>query len=53
MLGCHIIGPHASSLIHEVLVSMRQGRGTVEEIQDTIHVHPALNEVVQRAFNQI
>jgi mycothione reductase len=32
---------------------MRSGTGTVEDIQNTIHIHPALNEVVQRAFDQI
>ena len=53
ILGCHIIGSHASQQIHEVLVAMRSGTGKVSDIQDTIHVHPALNEVVQRAFNQL
>jgi len=53
ILGCHIIGPHASQQIHEVLVAMKAGSGTVDDIKDTIHIHPALNEVVQRAFNQI
>lgn len=53
ILGCHIIGPDASSIIHEVLVAMKAGSGNVEDIKDTIHIHPALNEVVQRAFNQI
>ncbi|WP_414837425.1 dihydrolipoyl dehydrogenase [Candidatus Nanosalina sp. VS9-1] len=53
ILGCHIIGPHASQQIHEVLVAMKAGSGTVSDIQDTIHIHPALNEVVQRAFNQL
>lgn len=53
ILGCHIIGPHASQQIHEVLVAMKSGSGTVSDVQDTIHIHPALNEVVQRAFNQL
>ncbi|MFB6116671.1 MAG: dihydrolipoyl dehydrogenase [Candidatus Nanosalina sp.] len=53
ILGCHIIGPHASQQIHEVLVAMKAGSGNVSDIQDTIHIHPALNEVVQRAFNQL
>lgn len=53
ILGCHIVGPHASQLIHEVLVAMRAGSGTVSDIKDTIHIHPALNEVVQRACNQL
>lgn len=53
ILGCHMIGPDASSIIHEALVAMKAGTGNVKDIQDTIHIHPALNEVVQRAFNQI
>jgi mycothione reductase len=53
ILGCHIIGPHASQQIHEVLVAMKAGTGTVDDIKNTIHIHPALNEVVQRAFSQL
>ena len=53
ILGCHIIGPDASQLIHEVLVAMKSGTGNVTDIRDTIHIHPALNEVVQRAFSRI
>ncbi len=53
ILGCHIIGPHASILVHEVCVAMKHGSGTLMDIQDTIHIHPALNEVVQRAFNAV
>ncbi len=49
ILGCHIIGPQASTLIHEVVVAMKLG-AQVSAITDTIHIHPALNEVVQRAF---
>jgi len=50
ILGCHVVGPDASQLIHEVCVSMRSGTGTVADVRNTIHVHPALNEVVSRAF---
>lgn len=50
ILGTHVVGPHASQLIHEVCVAMRAGTGTVADIRNTVHVHPALNEVVQRAF---
>ncbi|PSH02337.1 MAG: dihydrolipoamide dehydrogenase, partial [Nanohaloarchaea archaeon QH_8_44_6] len=53
ILGCHIIGPEASTLIHEVIVSVQSGSGNISDIKDTIHVHPALSEVVQRTFNQI
>lgn len=49
ILGCHILGTDASTLIHEVLVAMRSGDGTVGNITRTVHIHPALSEVVQRA----
>lgn len=51
--GCHILGPHASILIHEVVVAMRSGEGTVDNVTKSVHVHPALSEVVQRAFNTL
>ncbi|MFB6105281.1 MAG: dihydrolipoyl dehydrogenase [Halobacteriaceae archaeon] len=51
ILGCHIIGPEASSLIEEVVVAMTAGSGTVMDIRESIHIHPALPEVVQRAFS--
>lgn len=53
ILGCHIIGPEAPTMIHEVLVSMRKGDGKVSDIKDTIHIHPAINEVLHRAFQKI
>jgi mycothione reductase len=53
ILGCHIIGSHASILIHEVLVVMRVGDGTIDSISRTIHIHPALSEVIARAADKI
>jgi mycothione reductase len=53
ILGCHIIGSHASILIHEVLVAMRVGDGTIDSISRTIHIHPALSEVIARAADEI
>ena len=50
ILGGHIIGPEASVLLHEVLVAMKAGRSkALNLLRDTVHVHPSLNEVVQRA----
>ncbi len=49
ILGCHILGTDASTLIHEVLVAMRSGDGTLQNITHTVHIHPALSEVIQRA----
>ena len=53
ILGCHIMGTDASILIHEVLVAMRTGNGTIDNITKTIHIHPALSEVVSRAAASI
>ena len=49
ILGCHIIGSQASVLIHEVLVAIKSGDGTIDNIAKTVHVHPALSEVIVRA----
>ncbi len=49
ILGCHIIGTDASTLIHEVVVAMKSGNGSLSNITGAVHVHPALPEVVQRA----
>ncbi|MCQ4332944.1 dihydrolipoyl dehydrogenase [Natronomonas sp. F2-12] len=51
ILGCHILGPEASNLIQEVVVAMTAGSGTVRDIRESVHIHPALSEVVQRAFS--
>ncbi|MDR4492007.1 MAG: dihydrolipoyl dehydrogenase [Candidatus Nitrosocosmicus sp.] len=53
ILGCHIIGTDASTLIHEVLVAMRTGNGKIDSITNTIHIHPALSEVIARAASGI
>ena len=50
ILGCHIVGPQASTLIQEVVVAMKSGSGTVRDIREAVHIHPALPEVVDRAF---
>ncbi len=45
ILGFHIIGPYAATLIQEVTNAM-QSKGNVHEIFDGIHIHPALPELV-------
>ena len=52
ILGCHIIGSHASIMIHEVLIAIRLG-ARVQDIARVVHVHPALPEVVSRAASSI
>ncbi len=48
ILGAHIIGPHATELIHELVVA-RENEYTVEEIDLAIHAHPTLSEAVAEA----
>jgi len=45
ILGVHIIGPRATSLIPEVALAMKL-EATFEDIVATIHVHPTLSEAV-------
>jgi dihydrolipoamide dehydrogenase len=52
ILGCHIIGTDASMLIQEAVNAMRMGL-TTNAITQSIYVHPALPEVVQRAFGAL
>jgi dihydrolipoamide dehydrogenase len=53
ILGAHIVGPYASILIHEIIPMMYTGNGSYEPISDSIHIHPALSEVVDRAFQSL
>ncbi|TYL39835.1 dihydrolipoamide dehydrogenase [Natronococcus pandeyae] len=53
ILGCHIVGPQASTLIQEVVVAMDSGDGTVDAVANPVHVHPALSEVVYAAFDEL
>ena len=53
ILGCHVFGSHASTLVHEVVMAMSSGSGTVNEVVEAVHVHPALNEVVLGAFDEV
>jgi pyruvate/2-oxoglutarate dehydrogenase complex dihydrolipoamide dehydrogenase (E3) component len=38
--GCHILAVHAEDLIHEAVVAMNAGDGTLSAITGSIHVHP-------------
>lgn len=48
LLGVHIVGSHASELIHEAVVLMQQG-ANVRALTDAIHAHPTLSEAVFEA----
>ena len=48
VLGAHILGPDAGTLIHEVCTAMEFGASS-EDIARTCHGHPTLNEAVKEA----
>jgi len=48
LLGAHIIGPDAGTLIHEACLVMEFG-GSAEDLARTCHAHPTLNEAVKEA----
>ena len=48
ILGAHIIGAHATELIHELTVA-RENEYTVEEIDLAVHAHPTLSEAIAEA----
>jgi dihydrolipoamide dehydrogenase len=48
ILGAHIVGPHATELIHELVVA-RTNEFTVEEVDLAIHAHPTLSEAIAEA----
>ena len=52
ILGVHIIGPHATEIIHEAIVAMRL-ESTADELGRTIHAHPTVSESVMEAAEGI
>ena len=48
ILGAHIVGSHASEIIHELAVA-RENEYTVEEVDLAIHAHPTLSEAIAEA----
>ena len=48
VLGAHIIGPDAGTIIHEIVAVMEFG-GSAEDVARTCHGHPTLSEAVKEA----
>ncbi|MFH1054783.1 MAG: dihydrolipoyl dehydrogenase [Candidatus Altiarchaeota archaeon] len=48
IIGVHILGAHASSLIGEAALAVKE-RLTTEQVAQTIHPHPTLNELIKEA----
>ena len=49
ILGATIVGPEASVLIQEI-INLMYTREQMGAMYRALHIHPAMNEVVQRAF---
>lgn len=52
ILGVHIIGPHATDLIHEATVAMGLG-AKASDIGRIVHAHPTLSEALMEAFEDV
>jgi len=48
ILGCHLIGPSAGDLIHEICVAMEFG-ASAQDIAMTCHAHPTYSEAIREA----
>jgi len=48
ILGGHIIGPHATDLIHELVLAITLG-ATAEQVGEMVHAHPTFAEPVMEA----
>lgn len=53
ILGAHVVGPQASVLLQEVVNLMYASGGGAQTLRDAMHIHPALSEVVERAFGRL
>ena len=51
MLGCHVIGPHASDLVAEATAFMVDGTNIDEIARGVVHGHPTLSEMLASACN--
>ncbi len=50
LLGAHIIGPQASTLIQQLIQGMAFGQTVDEMATGQLYIHPALTEVVEQAL---
>ncbi len=52
ILGCHIVGPSAGELIHQVVHMIKDHKG-VEFASKSVYSHPSLSEVVGQSASEI
>ena len=46
ILGAHLVGPHSSVLIQELVLAMENNL-SVDKVASSVHIHPALSKVVK------
>jgi dihydrolipoamide dehydrogenase len=52
ILGCHMIGPESSSMIHQVLAVMHIDND-IRHLKEMLYIHPALNEAILPAAVEV
>lgn len=52
ILGAHIVGAHATDLIHELAVAIDRNM-TAEELGNVFHAHPVLAEAIMEAAHDV
>ena len=50
LLGAHVIGPHASSLIQPLIQAMSFEQHALEVARGQYWIHPAMTEVIENAL---
>ena len=50
LLGAHIIGPQAATLLQPLLQAMMLGNTVDQLAREVLYVHPALTEVLEQAL---
>ena len=53
ILGAHIVGPYASIMIQEIINLMYTERQDARPLMSSMHIHPSITEVVDRAFGSL
>ena len=53
LLGAHVIGPHAGTLIQQLIQGMEFGQTVDEMATGQLYIHPALGELLENALLQV
>ncbi len=53
LLGAHIIGPHAATLIQQLIQGMELSTTVDQMAHDQLYIHPALGELLENALLQL